>query len=50
VADTFRRRVHEMYDTFVSMYQTYLCDKILEVSKSDVCYMDISVNFQKDTS
>jgi hypothetical protein len=31
-----------MYATTVSMYQTYLCDRILEFSKSDLCYMDIS--------
>jgi hypothetical protein len=42
--------MHEMYATTISMYQTYLHDKILEVSKSDLRYMDISVTLQQGMS
>jgi hypothetical protein len=50
VVDALSRRVHEMHATTISMYQTDLCDKILEVSKSDLCYMDISVTLQQGMS
>jgi hypothetical protein len=50
VVDALNRRMHEMHATTISMYQTYLCDKILEVSKSDLCYMDISVTLQQGMS
>jgi hypothetical protein len=35
VVDALNRRVHEMHATTISMYKSDLCDKILEVSKSD---------------
>jgi hypothetical protein len=50
VVDALSRRVHEMHATTISMYQTDLCDKILEVSKSDLCYVDIKVNLQQGMS
>jgi hypothetical protein len=50
VVDALRRKVHEMYATFFSMYQTNLCDRILEVAKSDLLYMDISVTLQQGMS
>ena len=39
-----------MHATTISMYKSYLCDKNLEVSKSDQCYVDIKVNLQQDMS
>ena len=39
-----------MHATNIIMYQTYLCDIILEVSKSDLHYMDISVTLQQGMS
>jgi hypothetical protein len=50
VVDALNRRMHEMHATTISMYQTDLCDRILEVSKSDLCYMDISVTLQQGMS
>jgi hypothetical protein len=50
VVDALSRRMHEMHATTISMYQTYLHDKILEVSKSDLRYMDISVTLQQGMS
>ena len=50
VVDALNRRVHEMHATTISMYKLDLCDKILEVSKSDLCYMDIKVNLQQAMS
>jgi hypothetical protein len=42
VVDALNRRMHEIYPTTISMYQTYFHIKNLEVSKSDLDYMDIS--------
>ena len=39
-----------MYDTSISMYHTYLHNIILEVAKSDMGYMDISVTLQQGMS
>jgi hypothetical protein len=50
VVDTISMRVHDMHATTISMYQLYLCDIILEVSKSDLCYLDIKVTLQHGMS
>jgi hypothetical protein len=50
VVDALSRRVHEMHATTISMYKLDLCDKILEVSKSDLCYVDIKVTLQQGMS
>jgi hypothetical protein len=50
VVDALSRRMHEMQVTTISMYQTDLCDIILEVSKSYLHYMDISVTLQQGMS
>jgi hypothetical protein len=41
VVDALNRRVHEMHATTISMYQSYLKDRILEATKSDLQYMEI---------
>jgi hypothetical protein len=41
VADALNRRVHELHATTIIMYQSYLKDKILEVSKSDLQYKEL---------
>jgi hypothetical protein len=43
VVDILSRKVHEMHATTISMYKLYLCDVILEVSKSNQCYVEIKV-------
>jgi hypothetical protein len=43
LVDAVCKRMHEMHATTISMYQTDLCDKILEDSRLDLHYMDISV-------
>jgi hypothetical protein len=50
VVDALNRRVHDMHATTISMYQTNLCDKILEVAKSDLRYVDIKANLQQGMS
>jgi hypothetical protein len=48
VFDALNRRVHEMHATSIIMYKlSYLSGKILEVSKSDQCYVDIKANLQQ---
>jgi hypothetical protein len=47
VIDILNRRVHEMHATPISMYKSDLCEKILEVSKSDQHYVDIKENLQQ---
>jgi hypothetical protein len=44
------RRVHEMHAITISMYKSNLSDKILEVPKSDQCYVDIKVSLQPSFS
>jgi hypothetical protein len=39
-----------MHSRTINMYHTYLHDKILEVSKSDLCYMDINMTLQQGMS
>jgi hypothetical protein len=40
VVDAISRRVHELHATAISMYQTDLKDRILEVAKADLQYME----------
>jgi hypothetical protein len=47
VADAFRRRVHELHATTISMYQSNLKEKILEVAKSYLQYMEIITKLQQ---
>jgi hypothetical protein len=42
--------MNEMHATTISMYQTYLCDRILEVSKSDLRYEDVKATLQQGMS
>jgi len=39
-----------MHATTINMYKSYLSDKILEVAKSDQCYVDIKENLQQSMS
>jgi hypothetical protein len=41
VVDALNRRVHEMHATTISMYQSYLKPRILEVAKSDFQYKEL---------
>jgi hypothetical protein len=50
VADALSRRVHEMHATIVSMYQSDLGHRILEVSKLDQRYVDIKEALQQGMS
>jgi hypothetical protein len=50
MVDALSRRIHEMHATTISMYQTNLHDRILEVAKSDQHYMDISATLQQGMS
>jgi hypothetical protein len=42
VVDALSRRVHELHATTISMYQSDLKDRIIEVSKSNLQYKKIS--------
>jgi hypothetical protein len=46
VADRLSRRVHEIHATTISMYKIYLCNIILEFSKSYMHYVNISVTLE----
>jgi hypothetical protein len=46
VVDSLNKRVHEMYATTFSMYQSYMKDRILEVVKSNEKYMEVKEKFQ----
>jgi hypothetical protein len=46
VVDALSRRVHEMYATSISMYQSDLKDKILEAAKLDLQYKEIVEKLQ----
>jgi hypothetical protein len=39
-----------MHTTTISMYKSDLCHRILEVAKSNQCYVDIKVNLQQGMS
>jgi hypothetical protein len=47
VVDALSRRVHEMYATTISMYTSYLKDRILEIAKSYLQYMEINTKLQQ---
>jgi hypothetical protein len=47
VADALRRRVHELHATTISMYQSYLKDKILEAAKLDLHYKELVAKLQQ---
>jgi hypothetical protein len=46
VVDALNRRVHEMYARAISMYQSYLKDKITEVAKLDLHYKELVTKLQ----
>jgi hypothetical protein len=50
VVGALNKRMHEMHATSISMFQTDLCDIILEVSRTNMHYMDISVTLQQGMS
>jgi hypothetical protein len=41
VADELSRRVNELHATTISMYQSYLKDRIIEAAKSDLQYKEL---------
>jgi hypothetical protein len=41
------RRVHELHATTITMYQSYLNDRILEAAKSDLQYMKLIKTLQQ---
>jgi hypothetical protein len=47
VANSFNRRVHELNDTTISMYQMDLKVKIYETTKVDLRYMELVTKFQQ---
>jgi hypothetical protein len=47
VVHTLNRTMHKMHATTISMYKSYLSDRILEVSKSDQHYVDIKMNLHQ---
>jgi hypothetical protein len=47
VVDALSRRVHELHDTTINMYQTYLKDKILEDAKEDLQYMEMVTKLEQ---
>jgi hypothetical protein len=50
VVDAVNRRVNEIHATTINMYKLDLCDRILEVAKSDLCYVDIKKILQQGMS
>jgi hypothetical protein len=47
VVDAIIRRVHELYATTISMYQSYLKDIFVEATKSDFQYMELVTKLQQ---
>jgi hypothetical protein len=47
VDDALSRRVHELHATTISMYQTDIKRKILDVSNTDLQYMDLVAKLQQ---
>jgi hypothetical protein len=47
VVDALSKRVHEMHVTTISIYESYLKDRILEATKSNDIYMEVSKNLQQ---
>jgi hypothetical protein len=50
VVGALNKRVHEMHATTINMYKLDLCEILLEVSKSNMCYVDIKENLQQGMS
>jgi hypothetical protein len=48
VVDTLNRRVNELHATTISMYQSYLKDRILEAAKLDLQYKELVAKLQQD--
>jgi hypothetical protein len=47
VVDALNKRVHDFHATTISMYQSYLKDRILEDAKSDLQYKELVVKLQQ---
>jgi hypothetical protein len=47
VVDALSRRVHELHATTISMYQSDLKDRIIEVVKSDLQYKELVAKLQQ---
>jgi hypothetical protein len=47
VDDALNRRVHDLHATTISMYQSDLKDKILEVAKSDLQHKELLAKLQQ---
>jgi hypothetical protein len=47
VVDALNRRVHELHATTIIMYKSDLKDRILEVAKSDLKYIEITTKLQQ---
>ena len=47
VVDALNRRVHELHDIAISMYQSDLKDRISKAAKSDLQYMEIITKLQQ---
>jgi hypothetical protein len=47
VVDALSRRVHELHATTISVYQIDLKDRILEVAKADMQYMEMVTKLQQ---
>jgi hypothetical protein len=47
VVDAISRRVHELHATTISMYQSNLKDRILEVAKADLQYIEMVTKLQQ---
>jgi hypothetical protein len=50
VADTLSRRVHEIHAITIRIYKLDFCDRILEVSRSNLHYVDIKAKLQQGMS
>jgi hypothetical protein len=47
VDDALSKRVHELRATTINMYQTNLRDRVLEVAKEDMQYMEMVTKLQQ---
>jgi hypothetical protein len=47
VANALNKRLHELHDTTISMYQSYLKDIITEAAKSDLQYKELVGKLQQ---
>ena len=48
MVDALCRRVHELHATTISMYQSYLKERILEAAKLDLQYKELVEKLQQD--